>query len=186
MNTQNQNEKEQKNEKQQGKTQTRYRIIVILLLIIIIILLLFKSCGTAPTGTSPLLEDPNIKAGDLEKMTPDEIQELLNKKVDESMLNISMNLTPTFQSGTAKGDLKIVNSEINRYKQVVEMYRDDTNELVYKSGAIPVGHRIEEAALSVDLPAGTYNCTAYFNAYTSDTDTFVGKAAAKVKVKVLS
>ena len=42
----------------------------------------------------------------------------------------------------------------------VEIYRNDTKETIYESKAIPVGSKIEKAALDVHLEAGTYACTA--------------------------
>ena len=85
------------------------------------------------------------------------------------MINISMNTSPVFSDGTSEGNLMIVNEGVNRYPQVVEITRNDTGETIYKSGAIPVGSKIEKAKLSADLDAGTYECTALF--YNVDPDT---------------
>ncbi len=38
----------------------------------------------------------------------------------------------------------IVNEGVNNYPQVVEIIRNDTQEKIYKSGAIPVGSKIEK------------------------------------------
>jgi hypothetical protein len=50
-----------------------------------------------------------------------------------------MNTSPNFANGTSAGNLMIVNEAVNRYPQVVEITRNDTNDVIYKSGAIPVG-----------------------------------------------
>ncbi len=60
------------------------------------------------------------------------------------MINISMNTTPIFSDGTTEGNLMIVNEGVNNYPQVVEIIRNDTQEKIYKSGAIPVGSKIEK------------------------------------------
>ena len=85
----------------------------------------------------------------------------------------------------ADTDLMIVNEEVNNYPQVVEISRDDTGELIYKSGAIPVGSKIESAKLSVDLDPGTYKCTALFYNVDPDTGDYLGCAGAVVTVTVL-
>ena len=124
-------------------------------------------------------------AGEITETDYAAIQEELNKKVAETSINISMNTNPVFNDGQSEGNLMITNEEINRFMQVIEIYRDDTNKLIYKSNAIPVGTRIENDTLDVDLPAGEYECTAYFNAI-RDTGEYVGKAAAKITISVLN
>lgn len=78
----------------------------------------------------------------------------------------------------------IVNESINRYPQVVEITRNDTNEVVYKSGAIPVGSKIETAKLSVDLDVGTYECTAMFYNVDPNTGNYLGCAGAIINITV--
>lgn len=129
--------------------------------------------------------DPNAVEGDQSK-TQKEIQEDLNQKVAESMINISMNMNPAFKSGDAEGNLFIVNNQVNNYSQMVEIYRNDTQECIYKSGAIPVGSRIDSAKLNVALKKGVYDCTAYFNAIEQKTNSIIGKAGAKITITILS
>jgi len=74
-------------------------------------------------------------------------------KVEEGMINISMNTAPYFENGTAEGNVMIVNEDINLYPQQVEFIRNDTQEVIYQSKAIPVGSKIERAALDVELSA---------------------------------
>ena len=116
----------------------------------------------------------------------EEIQEELNKKVEEGMINISMNTSPTFPSGKEKGNLLIVNNETNRYPQIVYIVLKDTGEEIYRSKGIPVGSKIEYAALDKELPAGEYSCVAYFNSVDPETGAFLGTAGAEIVVTVLS
>lgn len=113
------------------------------------------------------------------------IQEALNKKIEESMINISMNLNPVFEDGQSEGNLMIINDKSNNFIQVIEIYTEDTNELIYRSGGIPVGSKIENATLDVDLEKGDYDAVAYFIAV-RDTGEYVGKAGAKIKILVLN
>ena len=100
------------------------------------------------------------------------------------MINISMNTSPVFRDGTSEGNLMIVNEGINNFPQIVEITRNDTGELIYKSGGIPVGSKIENAKLSVDLPAGTYECTAMFHSVDPDTGASLGCAGAIITITV--
>ena len=107
-----------------------------------------------------IVYDDSAVEGGWDNLSPEEIAEKLNEKVAEGMINISMNTAPYFENGTAEGNVMIVNEDINLYPQQVEFIRNDTQEVIYQSKAIPVGSKIERAALDVELPAGTYECTA--------------------------
>lgn len=170
-------------------------VINTILSIVIIILLLFLwpcNCNMAtppvnPVATNPTFNvepDPNIEWGPRETRPQEEIEEELRQQVEEGMMNISMNTNPVFDNGSAAGNLLIVNEDFNRYAQVVEIYRDDTGELVYRSGAIPVGARIDNAKLTVPMSQGIYDCTAHFNQI-DENGNFLGKACAKIKIYIL-
>ena len=135
-------------------------------------------------NSSGMVWDTNAEEGGLNGRSEEEIQAELNKKVEEGMINISMNTSPTFHDGKSKGNLMIVNSEANHYPQIVYIVRKDTNEEIYRSGGIPVGSKVENAALSVDLPAGTYDCVAYFNNADPETGAILGTAGAEITITV--
>lgn len=135
--------------------------------------------------TYDLTPGNEVQQGEREAPDQQALQDELNKKVTAGMMNISMATNPVFETGTAAGELLIYNSPINNYPQVVEIYRDDTGELIYTSSGIPVGSRIDTDTLDVDLPAGEYECTAYFNAVDPETSQMVGRAGANISIKVL-
>ena len=56
---------------------------------------------------------------------------------------------------------------------------------MYKAGAIPVGSKIETAKLSVELDAGTYECTAMFYNVDPNTGNYLGCAGAIINITVL-
>ena len=128
--------------------------------------------------------DADSEEGGLVYRSKEEIQEELNQKVQEGMINISMNTSPVFASGTAKGNLMIVNSPTNNYPQIVYIIRKDTGEEIYRSKGIPVGSKIEYAALNVDLAPGTYDCVAYFNNADPQTGEILGTAGAEIVITV--
>lgn len=198
------NQSTDRNKGNQPKKDRRavYALAVAGVIIVILLLLLLRSCSSDPSPivnpnptNNPTFDtsiDPNAKTGDMEGLTDAEIQEALNKQVSEGSINISMALHPTFKTGTSSGQLLIVNDESNRYPQVIEIYlapksgSDSLGDLLYKSGAIPVGGRIDEGTLLVDLEKGTYDCIAYFNAIDSETGELRGKAGANVTITVES
>ena len=158
-------------------------------LIIAAVLFIFKSCSgdklSDPTPSGGIAYDPSAVEGGWNEADTDEIVGALNKQVEEGYINISMNTSPVFANGTSTGNLMIVNEGVNRYPQIVEISRDDTGEVVYKSGAIPVGSKIEAAKLDVPLSAGTYACTAIFHNIDPDTGLSLGCAGAVISITVL-
>ena len=122
--------------------------------------------------------------GGWDNLSPEEIAEKLNEKVAEGMINISMNTAPYFESGKAEGNVMIVNESINNYPQKVQIVRNDTGEQIYESNAIPVGSKIERATLDVTLPAGTYECTAYFHNLDPESGAIIGTAGAIITITI--
>ena len=145
------------------------------------------STGGVGKPESPgIVYDSGAVVGGWEGTDAEELVASLNEKVEEGMINISMNTAPTFENGTAEGALMIVNEAVNRYPQIVEIVRADTKERIYRSGAIPVGSKIEQAKLAVDLDAGTYDCTALFYSVDPETGNPLGCAGAAIRITVLS
>ena len=128
--------------------------------------------------------DEESEEGGLVYRSQEEIQAELNQKVKEGMINISMNTSPVFEDGRAKGNLMIVNSNANNYPQIVYIVRKDTGEEIYRSKGIPVGSKIEYAALNVDLDPGVYECVAYFNNADPQTGAILGTAGAEIVITV--
>jgi len=131
-----------------------------------------------------IVYDSSAVEGGWDQMTPEEIEAALNSKVAEGMINISMNTAPYFEDGTAEGNLMLVNESINLYPQKVQIVRNDTGEQIYESGAIAIGSKIERARLDVDLPAGTYECTAYFHNLDPESGAIIGTAGAIITITV--
>ena len=131
-----------------------------------------------------IVYDSSAVEGGWDNLSPEEIAEKLNEKVAEGMINISMNTAPYFENGKAEGNVMIVNETINNYPQQVEFIRNDTGEQIYQSKAIPVGSKIERAALDVELPAGTYECTAMFHNLDPETGDIIGTAGAIITITI--
>ena len=135
-------------------------------------------------GQTGIVYDSSAVEGGWDNLSPEEIEARLNEKVAEGMINISMNTAPYFENGTAEGNVMIVNESINNYPQKVQIVRNDTGEQIYESNAIPVGSKIERATLDVTLPAGTYECTAYFHNLDSESGAIIGTAGAIITITI--
>ena len=131
-----------------------------------------------------IVYDSSAIEGGWDNLSPEEIEARLNEKVAEGMINISMNTAPYFEDGKAEGNVMIVNEAINNYPQQVEFIRNDTQEVIYQSKAIPVGSKIERAALDVELPAGTYECTAMFHNLDPVSGEIIGTAGAIINITI--
>jgi hypothetical protein len=144
------------------------------------------AAAMAVSTSNAITYDTSAVSGGWDSLSEEEIIASLNEKLEAGMINISMNTAPVFASGTAAGNLMIVNESVNNYPQIVEISRNDTGEIIYTSGAIPVGSKIEQAALDMPLPAGTYDCTAMFHSVDPDTGDIIGSAGAVITVTIQS
>ena len=171
-----------------SKDITVYAIIFLVLLgagIFLAVRLLHKPADAALADSkSGIIYDSSAVEGGWDQMTPEEIEAALNNKVAEGMINISANTAPIFEDGSSEGNLMLVNESINNYPQMVQIVRNDTGEQIYQSKAIPVGSKIERAKLDVTLPAGTYECTAYFHNLDPESGAIIGTAGAVITITV--
>ena len=162
-------------------------LIALAILVVIAVIVTFavkKDDPKEPAAQSGIVYDDSAIEGGWDNLSPEEIAEKLNEKVAEGMINISMNTAPYFETGASEGNVMIVNESINNYPQQVEFIRNDTQEAIYQSKAIPVGSKIERAALDVELPAGTYECTAMFHNLDPETGEIIGTAGAIITITI--
>lgn len=126
--------------------------------------------------------DAGAIEGNLPTKTDQEIQDELNRIVEEGMFNISIAPTITFENSDSEGQARIENIEANRYHMKVTITLDDTGETVYESKGIKPGSYIENIKLSETLSKGEYKATATFSAYKQGDLTEVGTAAASIMI----
>ena len=179
---------QQSEQPEQKKKSKKKYLLLLLLLLLIPTIWLFKGAfiGDVDLPSFPGINwDKNQDVGDLTGKSKEEIVAALNEKVQEGMINISMNTNPIFETGTSLGTLMITNSASNRYPQLIEIFTKDDNALVY-SGAVDIGNKVEKSRLLVDLPKGEYECIAYFSAINPETGEKLGTAGANIKITVLN
>ena len=146
--------------------------------------MIHKPAASKDDPKTGIVYDDSAIEGGWDNLSPEEIAEKLNEKVAEGMINISANTAPIFEDGASEGNLMLVNESINNYPQKVQIVRNDTGEQIYESGAIAVGSKIERAKLDVVLPAGTYECTAYFHNLDPDSGAIIGTAGAIITITI--
>ena len=173
-----------------SKDITVYAVIFLVLLvgagIFLAVRLLHKPADAAlASSKSGIVYDSSAVEGGWDNLSPEEIEARLNEKVAEGMINISANTAPIFEDGASEGNLMLVNESINNYPQMVQIVRNDTGEQIYQSKAIPVGSKIERAKLDIVLPAGTYECTAYFHNLDPESGAIIGTAGAIITITIL-
>lgn len=172
-------------EKQAKRKQTPAFYIVLVIAVLAIVVagfLVFRTFFADQSST----RDPNAALGQLANKSQDEVQAELNRAVEEGMFNISIAPVVDMADGQSEAELRIENVPGNRYLMQVEIARDDTGEVVYKTGLIEPNHHIQRTKLDADLDAGTYPCTASFYAHDVDTEELIGQAAAKMTITVQS
>lgn len=161
------------------KNKTKKIILSISLLLLACAGLLYRMSWKQADGLERVGEK-----GELPGMSEEEILSMLNEKVEEGSFQININSRLEFEDGTARGDLRILNSPNNHYLLVVEIYRVDDQERIYRSGAIEPGYYIEQDTLDVDLEQGDYPVRIHFKNYDVESEAFVGEAVAENVVHI--
>ncbi|MGX1461719.1 hypothetical protein ACUXG3_006125 [Bacillus thuringiensis] len=161
------------------KKMNRKRLLLILLLAVVSSLAIY------------ILENrkaPEIVAGDF---LPDEKEakrldknKIAEAKVDASNFTLSVYPEATFTEETGKGVLHIRNEPSNAYPINVKIKRDDTNEIIYETGAIHPGHEIKEVTLEKPLKAGEYQATANVDIFDPKSKKKQGTTQAEVHITV--
>ena len=146
--------------------------------------MIHKPAASKDDPKTGIVYDDSAIEGGWDNLSPEEIAEKLNEKVAEGMINSSCNTAPYFKDGKSEGNVMLVNELNNLYPQKVEFYRNDTGEKIYESKAIAVGSKIERAKLDVELPAGEYECTAYFSNLDPDSGAILGVAGAIIHITI--
>ena len=185
--------------KDKDKDKNRKRILIIFLAVLVVLasVVLMRQFGlfTFPWEKVPTQVvvagdlfpgQGGASSGHLPNMTPDQIKAQMQKVADESQFSFKINSRPIFENGSAQGDLGIENPSYNVYPMVVQIFLEDTDEIIYDSGGILPNQHIYTARLLRPLSAGEYRAIAVLNAYDPDTLVWQGKAQAALIITVLN
>ncbi len=158
-------------EQQKETSQRKNKKLTVLVLILLLLL------GVAAGMYYRLMQNRNMDrlardamalGGMLPGKTPQEIEDLLNEKVAEGMINIGIAARPVFEENGKRGRVGIENIAANNYSFQITITLDDTGEVIYESGLVDPGYYIEFAELKRTLQAGNYPATARFVTYSLD------------------
>ena len=167
------------------KTRNKWLLPVIIGLVLLLLAFGIWFFFLRDTGYDRYEFDTEAMAGRLRTMTEEEIQEELNRVVEEGMFNISIASAIVFESPMAEGEARIENIEANPYHMQVEIFLDETGESIYSSKLIRPGYSIEKIKLTKELEPGEYPVTAIFSAITQEEMQLFGQAGAQIKIYIL-
>lgn len=110
-------------------------------------------------------------------LTPEEIQALLQKQVDESKVAFSIYSEPTFKG--KRGTIMFANPRYSAHNLSLEVTVD--NKVVIRTEKIAPDQYIEDVELlGKALKKGKHTGTALIKAYDKETDTIVGQVAVEM------
>ena len=137
----------------------------------------YKNYGSNSTGAI-------IQDGVISGYTASEIEEIMQRKADESTFSFEVNSRPVIENGKSEGNLRIYNPAYNNYLIDVEIKLDSNNKTIFKSDKLKPNQYIEKAKLSRNLKKGEYEATATISAYDPTTEELLGVSAAKLIISV--
>ena len=120
---------------------------------------IYKNYGSNSSGAI-------IQDGVISGYTASEIEEIMQRKADESTFSFENN--PPF----------------NNYLIDVEIKLDSNNKTIFKSGKLKPNQYIEKAKLSRNLKKGEYEATATISAYDPESEQLLGVSVAKLIIAI--
>jgi hypothetical protein len=110
--------------------------------------------ATVAEGRGTVVNEDNVE----------EVLEKMKEPVQDGYYRMRMNNDWTFPAGDKPStNAYVENADTNTRTVYIDVFRDDTEELVYSSPFIPVGAKIEKFALDAKLPKGEYAATATYH-----------------------
>jgi len=153
----------------------------ILFLIVIIILILLLVIGSLvwyifsakdssePVSSSGAIAYESTVVVDNANALQEAVDGLI-KQAQEGMMTLEMKTEAVSDDGYNFA-CQLGNAEENRYDMFVVIYRDDTQEEIYRSGLIPVGTHIEQFKVEKVMAPGKYVGTVVYNQVEDDHET---------------
>lgn len=84
--------------------------------------------------------------GGYDDMTKEEIQAELDRQVEESMMTISLDMTPTISADGTKLGVRVANVDENRFDQLIEV--EQGGEVVGSHKGLKPGEKLDEIEVS--------------------------------------
>ena len=119
-------DKKTKKEASPGKAIAIASAVAAVVIVAVIILLLLRSCGAPANDPGGIEFDPSATEGGWDEADMDAIRDSLNEKVEEGMINISMNTSPVFSDGESAGSLRRIRH--NRRRAAIRRGREHRHQ----------------------------------------------------------
>ena len=164
------------------KFKVSKRIVIIPLLLVFLtgaFVLFFNQKGLPSNGTG--LSGYVIGEGVQPGLTDEEIQEMLNREVEESKISFSINSMPVFNGKV--GRIVFANPPYNAHDIDLTVYLDGKE--IVKTGKIKPNQYIDKIELlGKTLPKGQYKGTGVITAYNQQTGEVIGQANVEMDITV--
>lgn len=163
-------------ENKENKKKNKKKIIISIILLLILLIggfFVFKEVNKYKVDISNL-SGYVLGKGVAPDLTPEEIQALLQKKVDDSKVAFSIYTEPTFTG--KRGTIMFANPRYSAHNLELEVRVD--NKVIIRTQKISPDQYIEDIELmGKALKKGKHNGTASIKAYDRNTDELVGEVA---------
>lgn len=107
-----------------------------------------------------------------------------NKKNSEGELSYEINKSITFKGEEQTGKLNFSNPYCNNHFTYVELALKENEEVIFRSGLLKPGEKIESISLDFPLPQGDYEAHAYICAVSPVDEELIGFLTQTVKIEV--
>lgn len=170
---------QEENRNNQSK-KTKKGLIVFIIAVIILVggIFFVNSQPKLPsngTGLSGYVIGEGIQPG----LTQEQIQEMLNREVEESTISFSINSMPVFNGKV--GRIVFANPPFNAHDIDLTVYLDGKE--IVKTGKIKPNQYIDQIELLGDaLKTGEYKGTGVITAYNQETGEIVGQSQVEMDI----
>lgn len=121
---------------------------------------------------------------DIIDATDRELAERAQEIADADYFTLNLNPEAYFEDGESEGSIQIINPGTNVYPIALELFLEETGELIYESGGILPNQEVTSARLLIPLEAGEYLTRADVHIFDPDTLERLRTTHAQVKVFV--
>ena len=175
----------QQAKKQDDAKKKKYLLLLLLLLLLAAGYVVYDHFFKTQEVPANIIAGDFLPDGkDASRMTEKEIAEFAQSNIDKSQFNMRIVSEATIDSTNMTGNLAIQNPPSNAQPVSVVVTIDETNEVVYNSGAIQPGEEIQTAKLEKELQPGDYPASATFKVYDPDSKKKQGEVQSVLTLMV--
>lgn len=137
------------------------QIVKIIFLVLVVLILIITIAWLYSSW-----QDSNSIKGPYSGKSQEQIVADLNAQIEEGEMNVSIANTIRFPNGSQnEGYANIENIAANHLDQKVTIYLEDSNEILYESGAISPNYHIDKIKLKKYLEPGNYKAFALVSGF---------------------